>query len=142
MARQPSVFTISKSQGFIPSARLEFELPWQVAWSRILSLSVWCPNLLLFAHRRGLDLGHSERNVEVAKSGSSRRHKALPLLETMEVSSGISMMDVVDRRCDIAVQFCLFQCSRLATYSLCIFGPGTCVIHASSVFVFAPIQAF
>ncbi|CAK8997414.1 Magnesium-dependent phosphatase 1 (MDP-1) [Durusdinium trenchii] len=36
--------------------------------------------------------------VRVAVASSSRRHKALPLLETMEVSSGISMMDVVDRR--------------------------------------------
>ena len=38
------------------------------------------------------------KGIRVAVASSSRRHKALPLLKTMEVAPGISMMDVVDSR--------------------------------------------
>lgn len=52
------------------------------------------------AVRRVWALLHSLRSqgVRVAVASSSRRHKALPLLETMETAPGITMKDVIDRR--------------------------------------------
>ncbi|CAJ1339642.1 unnamed protein product [Effrenium voratum] len=46
----------------------------------------------------GLLQSAASQGIRVAVASSSRRHKALPLLKTIEVTPGVSMMDLIDQR--------------------------------------------